>query len=143
MEQAEDEVYERLDYELEAAGSRGMIVSFVGSIAMILLLATGYSTKYIESLNGSGIMWFLLEILTFIALEVYLNVWQIRYVRVIQKIYPDKKGDPTSLKFPKQCWKAAMSRKGMYLPGKLQRLSDRDEMGADPDVCGADPAYVF
>ena len=69
---------------------------------MILLLATGYSTKYIESLNGSGIMWFLLEILTFIALEVYLNVWQIRYVRVIQKIYPDKKGDPTSLKFPKQ-----------------------------------------
>lgn len=79
-----------------------MIVSFVGSIAMILLLATGYSTKYIESLNGSGIMWFLLEILTFIALEVYLNVWQIRYVRVIQKIYPDKKGDPTSLKFPKQ-----------------------------------------
>ena len=31
----------------------------------------------------------------------------------------------------------------MYLPGKLQRLSDRDEMGADPDVCGADPAYVF
>ena len=36
-----------------------------------------------------------------------------------------------------------MSRKGMYLPGKLQRLSDRDEMGADPDVCGADPAYVF
>ena len=102
MEQAEDEVYERLDYELEAAGSRGMIVSFVGSIAMILLLATGYSTKYIESLNGSGIMWFLLEILTFIALEVYLNVWQIRYVRVIQKIYPDKKGDPTSLKFPKQ-----------------------------------------
>ena len=61
---------------------------------MILLLATGYSTKYIESLNGSGIMWFLLEILTFIALEVYLNVWQIRYVRVIQKIYPDKKGEP-------------------------------------------------
>ena len=102
MEQAEDEAYERLDYELEAAGSRGMIVSFAGSIAMILLLATGYSTKYIESLNGSGIMWFLLEILTFIALEVYLNVWQIRYVRVIQKIYPDKKGDPTSLKFPKQ-----------------------------------------
>ena len=102
MEQAEDEAYERLDYELEAAGGRGMIVSFVGSIAMILLLATGYSTKYIESLNGSGIMWFLLEILTFIALEVYLNVWQIRYVRVIQKIYPDKKGDPTSLKFPKQ-----------------------------------------
>ena len=123
MEQAEDEAYERLDYELEAAGSRGMIVSFAGSIAMILLLATGYSTKYIESLNGSGIMWFLLEILTFIALEVYLNVWQIRYVRVIQKIYP--------------------GRKGMYLPGKLQRLSDRDEMGADPDVCGADPAYVF
>lgn len=33
---------------------------------------------------------------------MYLNVWQIRYVRVIQKIYPDKKGDPTSLKFPKQ-----------------------------------------
>ena len=63
-----------------------MIVSFAGSIAMILLLATGYSTKYIESLNGSGIMWFLLEILTFIALEVYLNVWQIRHVRVIQKI---------------------------------------------------------
>ena len=86
MEQAEDEAYERLDYELEAAGSRGMIVSFAGSIAMILLLATGYSTKYIESLNGSGIMWFLLEILTCIALEVYLNVWQIRYVRVIQKI---------------------------------------------------------
>ena len=47
-------------------------------------------------------MWFLFEILTFIALEVYLNVWQIRYVRVIQKIYPDKKGDPTSLKFQKQ-----------------------------------------
>lgn len=56
MEQAEDEAYERLNYELEAAGGRGMIVSSAGSIAMILLLATGYSTKYIESLNGSGIM---------------------------------------------------------------------------------------
>lgn len=102
MEQAEDEAYERLDYELEAAGSRGMIVSFAGSIVLILIFATGYSTKYIESLDGSGTMWFLVEIITFIALEVYLNVWQIRYVRVIQKIYPDKKGDPTSLKFPKQ-----------------------------------------
>ena len=39
--------------------------------------------------------------------------------------------------------KLRWGRKGMYLPGKLQRLSDRDEMGADPDVCGADPAYVF
>lgn len=102
MEQAEDEAYERLDYEMEKAGSKGMIASLAGSIILILIFSTGYSTKYMESMNGPQTLWFLVEILAFIALEVYLNVWQIRYVRVIQRIYPDKKGDPTSLKFQKQ-----------------------------------------
>ena len=87
---AEDEAYERLDYELEAAGSRGMIVALSGSIAMILLLKWIFH-KYIESLNGSGIMWFLLEILTHLLhWKCIWNVWQIRYVRVM-KIYPAKK----------------------------------------------------
>ena len=112
MEQAEDEAYERLNYELEAAGGRGMIVSFAGSIAMILLLATGYSTKYIESLNGSGIMWFLLEILTFIALEVPKHKEFFAKLGVHSLIYPEMLAardivDAVKMSWIRQWWEFA------------------------------------
>ena len=33
-------------------------------------------------------------------------MWQIRYIKLVQRIYPDKKGDPTSINFQEQ-WLAS------------------------------------
>ena len=36
----------------------------------------------------------------------YFGMWQIRYIKLVQRIYPDKKGDPTSINFQEQ-WLAS------------------------------------
>ena len=37
---------------------------------------------------------------------LFRSMWQIRYIKLIQRIYPEKKGDPTSMKFQEQ-WLAS------------------------------------
>ena len=38
----------------------------------------------------------------FVGMVGYFGMWQIRYIKLVQRIYPDKKGDPTSINFQEQ-----------------------------------------
>ena len=38
----------------------------------------------------------------FVACFIYEYFWQIRYVKLLQKTHPEKKGEPSSLKFQEQ-----------------------------------------
>ena len=102
MQDTEDDLIDQLEYQLEVLGGRGMIASTVGCILLILIVAPGYSLSYIRSQSTGETGIYLTGLLAFIALEAYFGLWQIRYIKLIQKIYPEKKGDPSSVKFQKQ-----------------------------------------
>ena len=97
---AEDEEGDRLEYEEEKEGAFGMNTSVVSQVLCILVLTFGYSMKYITS--GGHAFRFLAACTVFIACFIYNYFWQIRYVKLIQKTHPEKKGDPSSLKFQEQ-----------------------------------------
>lgn len=99
---AEDEESDRLDYEIEKMGSIGVAVSNVAQVLFLLIISTGYSIEYMNSLKDQAENWYLASLGLFIIGCFYVGIWQIRYVKAVQKIYPDKKGDPVSKKFRKQ-----------------------------------------
>lgn len=100
IQDAEDEEYHELQYHIEVSSSWGMIASTVGTVLMMLLISPGYSMKYIQS-QSDGETW-----MFFAGLVGYFGMWQIRYIKLVQRIYPEKKGDPTSMKFQEQ-WLAS------------------------------------
>ena len=101
ISQSEDEECDILEYEEEKIGAFGLNVNVISQILSILVLSTGYSSSYLEIVKGN-ISWFLYGCIVFILCNVYNGIWQIRYVKLIQKINPDKKGDPASMKFQQQ-----------------------------------------
>ena len=106
IEVATDDMIDDLQYHMEVDGSWGVTASTAGTILMILIIAPGYSLDYIKSQTAAETWIYLVELIIFIVMVAYLNIWQIRYVKLIQKVYPDKKGDPTSMKFQEQ-WLAS------------------------------------
>lgn len=106
MEDAEDEEYHELQYHIEVSSSWGVIASTVGTVLMMLIISPGYSMKYIESQSDGETWRFLAGIVAFLGIVGYFSLWQVRYIKLIQKLYPEKKGDPTSLKFQEQ-WLAS------------------------------------
>lgn len=99
---AGDEESDSIEYEIEKVGAWGMIGNTVFNVLSLLVLSTGYSMEYIESLDGTGNKWLLASFFVFIVESFYMGFWQIRFVKGIQRIYPEKTGDPASGKFQKQ-----------------------------------------
>ena len=97
---AEDEECDRLEYEEEKEGAFGMNVNVLSQILCILVLTFGYSMKYITA-DGHAYR-FLTACTIFVACFIYEYFWQIRYVKLLQKTHPEKKGEPSSLKFQEQ-----------------------------------------
>ena len=83
-----------------------MIASTVGTVLMMLIISPGYSKKYIESQSDGETGRFLAGLVVFMGMVVYFGMWQVRYVKMVQRIYPEKKGDPASMKFQEQ-WLAS------------------------------------
>ena len=102
LDGAEDEEHDVLEYQFEKAGSAGVIGCTGFMILSILILATGYSAKYIDIMVKTERLLLLAGMIVFILENIYLGFWQVRYVKLIQKFYPEKKGDPSSLKFQEQ-----------------------------------------
>lgn len=102
LENAEDEQSDRIEYEMEQISSVGMISSIGGMVLAMILLSTGYSMDYIESLSETGNRILLSVFALFILNSIYNGYWQVRYVKSIQKFYPQQKADITSRKFQKQ-----------------------------------------
>lgn len=78
-------------------------MNILSQVLCVIVLSAGYSTKYIETAAKLPFLW---ACIIFILCYIYDSFWQIRYIRLIQKTYPDKKGDPTSKKFQQQ-WLAS------------------------------------
>lgn len=98
---AEDEEADVLEYEEEKVGAFGLNVGNLSQALCILVISVGYSSEYIGS-AASAKNGFFIAALVFILCLAYCGVWQIRYVKTIQKAHPEKLGDPTSRKFQKQ-----------------------------------------
>lgn len=99
MAEAEDEEYELLEYEMDKIGSTGTLANNISMVFGLLVISTGYNMEYIR---GAENQTYLMVLILFMVVYFYVGVWQLRYVKLLQKIYPNKKGDPTSLKFQKQ-----------------------------------------
>lgn len=102
LHSAEDEESDSIEYKIEKAGAWGMIGNTVFNVLSLLVLSTGYSMEYIKTLDKTDNSWLLASFLVFIIESFYLGIWQIRFIKGIQKIYPEKVGDPASGKFQKQ-----------------------------------------
>lgn len=96
---AEEEECDQLEYRFEKLGARGNMMNILSQVVSVLVLSAGYSIKYIESSRNSG---YLFVCIIFILCYVYNAFWQVRMVKQIQHVYPDKKGDPASMKFQVQ-----------------------------------------
>lgn len=99
--QAQDEECDRWEYEEEKTGALGLNINILSQVLAILVLSLGYSVNYIAS-GESERKSFLYACIIFIICLAYDAFWQIRYVKLIQKAHPEKKGDPSSPRFQKQ-----------------------------------------
>lgn len=96
---AEDEEADELEFEEERVGAWAMSLNVIGQGLAILIFATGYSLDYVET---EGIGSFLLCCGIFLLCAGYLSVNQMRFVKLVKKSHPEKKGDPASVKFQKE-----------------------------------------
>lgn len=99
MEEADEERFEELDYEEERWGAWASGINVVSQVACIVILSFGYSLKYIRSDSGRH---FIFSCIIFILCYFYDMYLSVRYIKAIQKAHPEKKGDPTSMKFQEQ-----------------------------------------
>lgn len=98
--ETEDEECDRWEYEEEKNSAWGMSANILSQILCILVLSAGYSAKYIGDGNHTS---YLAVCIVFLLCFAYDGFWQVRFVKVIQTAYPEKKGDPASRRF-RQEW---------------------------------------
>lgn len=101
MELAEDEEYDRVDYEAERLAAWGSSILILIEIISTLILATVYSLSYMRSISGEYAL-FLGAIAGFLCIYIYRACWGVRLVKLEQEINPERKGDPASMKFTEQ-----------------------------------------
>ena len=99
------DVYAKKEYEEEKYGAWLTGVNVLSQVLCILILAFGYSLDYIGS-GGSTSITFLWACILFLSCFFYDGIMQVRYVKLVQKVHPEKKGDPSSSKFQKE-WLAS------------------------------------
>lgn len=98
---AEDEEFHRLDYEEERYGAILQCINVVAQVLCIALLGSGYSMRYIHD-GRTSLVKFLTACVLFLICFFYCGMAQARYVKLLQKVHPEKKGDIASKDFHKQ-----------------------------------------
>ena len=101
IEDAEDEEFRRLDYEEERYGAILQCIIVVAQVLCIALLGSGYSMRYIHD-RRTSLVKFLTACVLFLICFFYCGMAQARYVKLLQKVHPEKKGDIASKDFHKQ-----------------------------------------
>ena len=101
IEDAEDEEFHRLDYEEERYGAILQCINVVAQVLCIALLGSGYSMRYIHD-GRNSLVKFLTACVLFLICFFYCGMAQARYVKLLQKVHPEKKGDIASKDFHKQ-----------------------------------------
>ena len=93
---AEDEEFDELDYKEEKTGAVLMTSNLLSYIGSIILLAFGYSIDYLHHSIALGACF------VFLICVFYDGIMQARYIKLLQKTHPEKKGDVSSMKFQQQ-----------------------------------------
>lgn len=93
---AEDEDFDELDYKEEKTGAVLMTSNLLSYISGIILLAFGYSIDYLHHIIALG------SCFVFLICIFYDGIMQARYIKLLQKTHPEKKGDVSSMKFQQQ-----------------------------------------
>ena len=93
---ADDEEFDELDYKEEKTGAMLMTSNLLSYIGGIVLLAFGYSMDYLHHSIALG------TCLIFLICVFYDGIMQARYIKLLQKTHPEKKGDVSSMKFQQQ-----------------------------------------
>lgn len=99
LQESEDEECDQWEYAEEKNSARGMIVNILSQVLCVLVLSVGYSMEYIESGNAENM---LVSCIVFLVCFGYDGFWQVRFVKLTQKIHPEKKGDPATRKFQQE-----------------------------------------
>ncbi len=81
-----------------------MAVNVLSQVLSVIILSAGYSVQYIE--NTEKPEGFLISCILFLICFADDGMWQVRYIKTEQKIHPEKKGDPSSIKFQEQWLKS-------------------------------------
>ena len=98
----EEDENDRLEYDLDRIYSITNIVHNIFMILDILKLSTSYSAHYIDTVEDWQAYFWLAGMVVFVITFLYIGIGQIRVIKRIQRIYPQKKGDPASRKFARQ-----------------------------------------
>lgn len=93
---ADDEEFDELDYKEKKTGAMLMTSNLLSYIGGIVLLAFGYSMDYLHHSIALG------TCLIFLICVFYDGIMQARYIKLLQKTHPEKKGDVSSMKFQQQ-----------------------------------------
>lgn len=101
LQEADEEECDELEYGLEKKGAFLINFCTVSQALCFILLSAGYSMEYIRS-SGQARKALLGACIIFIVSFIYNAFVQARYVRLVQNLYPEKKGDVYSRKFQKE-----------------------------------------
>ena len=101
MDGAEEEEADLVSYREEKYGAILQCMNVASQVLCITILASGYQTGYIESSNKNA-MTFLAACVLFCICFFYDGIMQARYVKLLQCVHPEKRGDISSKNFQKQ-----------------------------------------
>lgn len=103
MDEADDEICDKMDYQIEKAMAWGNGVQTFLAVLTMVILATTYSMVYIKTISADKDLFMLLAaFVVFILIYVYNGYWGVRVIKMEQKRNPDRKGDPASMKFTEE-----------------------------------------
>ena len=100
--ETEYEECDKWEYEEERWGGILVNLGVVSQVLCFVILSTGYSIHYIQEVSDQRRGQFLVSCIIFIICYFYNAIAQTRYVKLVQKIHPEKQGDPFSKGFQKE-----------------------------------------
>ncbi len=101
IDKAEEEEADLISYQEEKYGAILQCINVASQVLCITILASGYQTGYIESSNKNA-MTFLAACVLFCICFFYDGITQARYIKLLQSVHPEKRGDISSKNFQKQ-----------------------------------------
>ena len=102
LENAQDEEGDAIEYNLELMSAIALISGTAISVLSLIILSTGYSMDYIANVSGNQGRRLMGAFVVFVIGNAYHGWWQLRYIKGLQKLYPENNADPTSRKFQEQ-----------------------------------------
>ena len=96
MEDAEDELFDLLDFKEEKGGAILLGINIFSQGICIILFAFGYSFDYLKNFFALN------TCIIFLLCTCYNGAMQARYIKLIQKFHPEKNGDVSYLHFREQ-----------------------------------------